>query len=121
MTVKKQTTVKKKASTRKKAVSKISATAEKVTKRTKKENVTDMRSFKAEGDNGARTKKDSDQSFVKRPNGKDVRMTGQSREDMIQTVAYFNAEKRGFTNGDPVQDWLMAEALVDKMLSEDAA
>jgi hypothetical protein len=39
-----------------------------------------------------------------------------SREKMIADAAYFRAEQRGFQNGDPLKDWLQAEAEVDARL-----
>ncbi len=45
-------------------------------------------------------------------NGSDKRVA------LIQQMAYFIAEKRGFEGGDPVQDWLAAERQVDEMLNE---
>ena len=33
----------------------------------------------------------------------------EERKRMIETAAYYLAEKRGFSNGDPVKDWLEAE------------
>ena len=33
---------------------------------------------------------------------------------MIAEAAYYRAEKRGFANSDPVQDWLAAEAEIDE-------
>jgi hypothetical protein len=36
---------------------------------------------------------------------------------MIEEAAYYRAEKRGFGNGDPVADWLAAEAEIDALLS----
>lgn len=41
---------------------------------------------------------------------------GEKRVLLIQQMAYYIAEKRGFEGGDPVQDWLMAERQVDEML-----
>ena len=40
------------------------------------------------------------------------------RAILIQQMAYFIAEERGFQGGDPVQDWLAAEQRVDEMLKE---
>lgn len=40
-----------------------------------------------------------------------------SREKMISVAAYLRAEQRGFVGGDPVADWLEAEAAVDAMFS----
>ena len=36
---------------------------------------------------------------------------------MIQEAAYFRAERRGFIGGDPVADWLAAEAEIDALVS----
>ena len=36
---------------------------------------------------------------------------------MIQEAAYFRAEARGFIGGDPVEDWLAAEAEIDRLVS----
>ena len=38
------------------------------------------------------------------------------RYELIQLTAYHKAESRGFTGGDPEQDWLEAEGEVDSML-----
>ncbi len=40
------------------------------------------------------------------------------RLHMIRDAAYFRAERRGFTSGDPMQDWIEAEAEVDRMLED---
>lgn len=37
------------------------------------------------------------------------------RSQMIAEAAYYLAEQRGFSEGDPVRDWLDAEVLVDQM------
>lgn len=36
------------------------------------------------------------------------------RYQMIATAAYYRAEHRGFTGGNPVEDWLAAEAEIDR-------
>jgi hypothetical protein len=38
------------------------------------------------------------------------------RGDLIQLTAYHKAENRGFSGGDPEQDWLEAEQEVDRLL-----
>jgi hypothetical protein len=43
--------------------------------------------------------------------------TGQKRR-MIAEAAYYRAQKRGFVNSDPVQDWLAAEAEIDEYLEK---
>lgn len=42
---------------------------------------------------------------------------GMDRQQMIATAAYYRAAQRGFDGGDPMADWLAAEAEVDGMLS----
>lgn len=37
------------------------------------------------------------------------------RSQMIAVAAYFRAERRGFNGGDPVEDWLAAEAEIDQL------
>lgn len=39
----------------------------------------------------------------------------EKRHRMIETAAYFLAEKRGFADGDPVKDWLEAEREIDAL------
>jgi len=38
------------------------------------------------------------------------------RHEMIERLAYSNAESRGFTPGHELEDWLAAEAMVDSQL-----
>lgn len=40
----------------------------------------------------------------------------QLRHRMIAEAAYYIAEKRNFNGGDPVSDWLEAEAFIDQVL-----
>ena len=40
------------------------------------------------------------------------------RHEMIATVAYLYAEARGFTAGSELDDWLRAEADIDRRLGE---
>ncbi len=42
---------------------------------------------------------------------------GLHREEMIAVAAYYIAEHRGFNGGDPVADWLNAEAEIDAVLN----
>lgn len=44
--------------------------------------------------------------------------TPEERYRMIEEAAYFRAEKRGFLGGDVAQDWIQAEAEIDRMLKE---
>jgi hypothetical protein len=39
------------------------------------------------------------------------------RQHMIEEAAYYRAERRGFHGGDPLQDWLEAEAEIERMMS----
>ena len=42
------------------------------------------------------------------------------RHQMIAEAAYLRAETRGFSAGDPIDDWLAAEQEVDSLLTERA-
>ena len=41
------------------------------------------------------------------------------RRRMIAETAYFIAEQRGFVGGSPLDDWLQAEVLVDRLLEKE--
>lgn len=43
------------------------------------------------------------------------------RRHMIEQAAYYRAERRSFSGGDPVADWLEAEAEIDRMLRKQPA
>ena len=40
---------------------------------------------------------------------------GEDRAHRIAEAAYFLARQRGFSGGDPVQDWLEAERMIDSL------
>lgn len=44
-------------------------------------------------------------------------VTIDERRRMIAEAAYLRAERRGFSGGDPNEDWLSAEAEIDQILS----
>jgi hypothetical protein len=46
------------------------------------------------------------------------KVTDEQRRQMIAEAAYFRAERRGFNGGDPVADWIDAEADVDERLRQ---
>ena len=43
------------------------------------------------------------------------------RQQMIAEAAYLIAERRGFEGGDPAQDWIEAEMVVNNSLMQEAA
>lgn len=45
-----------------------------------------------------------------------VTIAPDERQRMIAEAAYYRAERRGFTGGSDVEDWLAAEAEVDGLL-----
>jgi hypothetical protein len=45
-----------------------------------------------------------------------VTVSADTRRAMIAQAAYLRAERRGFTSGGEVEDWLAAEAEVDALL-----
>jgi hypothetical protein len=47
-------------------------------------------------------------------------VTAVQRQRMIAEAAYFLAQHRGFTDGDALQDWLVAEAEIDRVLAAQA-
>lgn len=49
--------------------------------------------------------------------GGPVRISAADRHHLIAEAAYLRAEHRGFSRGDPVVDWLRAEAEIDAALS----
>jgi hypothetical protein len=48
-------------------------------------------------------------------------VTSDERHHLIAVAAYYRAELRGFESGAELQDWLEAEAEVDKALNDTAA
>jgi hypothetical protein len=52
---------------------------------------------------------------------KTLGLAAEERQRMIAEAAYYLAERRGFSGGDPRQDWLDAEASIDAMLIDQKA
>ena len=50
------------------------------------------------------------------PLGEAASITAERRQKMIAEAAYYLAEHRGFLGGDPRQDWLKAEAEIERRL-----
>lgn len=48
----------------------------------------------------------------------DIDRKAAKHHDQIADAAYFHAEHRGFKDGDPVADWLAAEAEIDLALHQ---
>ena len=44
--------------------------------------------------------------------------TAEEKHRMIATAAYYRAQKRGFSDGDPVADWLEAEMEIEALLQQ---
>jgi hypothetical protein len=42
----------------------------------------------------------------------------EQRRNYIEVAAYYIAARRGFAPGDPLQDWIDAEAEIDRLLRE---
>ena len=45
-----------------------------------------------------------------------ITVSAELRQQMIAEAAYYLAEKRSFQGGDPVNDWLEAERIIDQAL-----
>jgi hypothetical protein len=52
-----------------------------------------------------------------RTTAKPNEISPEHRQEMIAEAAYLRAEQRGFTSGDPMEDWLAAEREVDLLLA----
>jgi hypothetical protein len=50
------------------------------------------------------------------PGSGEVPVAPRERQQLIATAAYFRAQQRGFIPGGELQDWLQAEAEVDRFL-----
>lgn len=42
----------------------------------------------------------------------------EQRRNYVEMAAYYIAERRGFTPGNPLEDWIQAEAEIDRLLAE---
>ena len=47
-----------------------------------------------------------------------LQVSAPERAQMIATAAYFRAQERGFVPGFELQDWLEAEAAVDRLITK---
>jgi hypothetical protein len=47
-------------------------------------------------------------------------LSAQDRVQMIESAAYFLAERRGFTPGRAIEDWLVAESEIDTLIAATA-
>lgn len=66
------------------------------------------------------TKKPSGDARSRPPRPGGVAIDPAIRHQMIAEAAYLRAETRGFSAGDPIDDWLAAEQEVDSLLTERA-
>ena len=46
-----------------------------------------------------------------------IQLTPEERHRVVAEAAYVIAERRGFAGGSPIEDWLQAEADIDRMLA----
>ncbi|PTD96370.1 DUF2934 domain-containing protein [Pseudothauera lacus] len=53
----------------------------------------------------------------KRSNAAAGTLNAEQRSHYVEVAAYYIAERRNFTPGDPMADWLEAEAEIDRLLS----
>ena len=49
---------------------------------------------------------------------KPATVAAEQRRNYIEVAAYHIAERRGFAPGDPLQDWVQAEAEIDRLIAE---
>ena len=53
--------------------------------------------------------------------GAGARITSEERDRMIAEAAYYRAERRGFATGGEMEDWVRAEAEIDRLIQTDAS
>lgn len=51
---------------------------------------------------------------AKKPKG----VPAEQRRNYIEMAAYYIAERRGFAPGNPLEDWVQAEAEIDRLLAQ---
>ncbi len=49
---------------------------------------------------------------------KSAGVPSEQRRNYIEMAAYYIAERRGFAPGNPLEDWVQAEAEIDRLLAE---
>ncbi len=64
----------------------------------------------------APTRRDKAPSPIMAPSAVSAVLTDDQRRRMIAEAAYYRAERRGFIGGSPEQDWIEAEAEIDRVL-----
>lgn len=52
-------------------------------------------------------------TLTRHAGAKPAPVTREERHSLIAEAAYLRAEQRGFSGGDPVEDWLLAEQEID--------
>ena len=84
----------------------------------------DRRHSQSKGDK-ARTQQQSAKRQVRSapnspvtPPRTDATLSPEERHQMIAEAAYYRAKRRGFCGGDPLQDWVEAEAELGSRLGE---
>lgn len=60
---------------------------------------------------------DAAQVHLKASSATKPTLTEEQRQHFVAVAAFYIAERRGFTLGNPVQDWLDAEAEIDRMVA----
>lgn len=53
-----------------------------------------------------------------RPRSNKAAVAPEQRRNYIEVAAYYIAARRGFAPGNPLQDWIEAEAEIDRLVSE---
>ena len=53
-----------------------------------------------------------------RANRPKASVNGEQRAHYVEVAAFYIAERRGFAPGDPLADWVAAEAEIDRLIAE---
>lgn len=84
----------------------------------KKDAVTESSSAKSPSTTTAKKTSSNKSTAAKSKLDKQPTLSDYEKMALIEKTAYFIAEERGFTQGDPMQDWLVAETRVNQMIME---
>lgn len=74
----------------------------------------------ANGNNG-RPRADAGRRYDDRGGGEGLPVSTEERRRMVAEAAYFRAARRDFTPGGEFEDWVAAEAEVERLLSGDTS
>lgn len=110
--------VKKTANGKKTTTAKSQSTSTKKTSSAKSSSPTDKPKTKSAKKSTSTTTKSTRAKSTKSAAKQTTVLSDVEKAALIEKTAYYIAEARGFVQGDPTQDWLLAESRVNQMIQE---